>query len=142
MNQADKLINSWSKSFGSKLPCLAHRSIFEKKSFKWYKCKSTFFQNGVSFSSNWQNSKCLGSYMYNIELPQNFASDLNEKCHQVALLVRKAESKHENENISSQFWSSNWINFEKPYKNLYFLKSVCGFSKLIQLELQGWPQNY
>ena len=34
--------------------------------------------------------------MYNIELPQNFASDLNEKHHQVALLVRKAESKHEN----------------------------------------------
>ena len=38
--------------------------------------------------------------MYNIELPQNFVSDLNEKRHQVALLVRKAESKHENENIS------------------------------------------
>ena len=38
--------------------------------------------------------------MYNIELSQNFASDFNEKCHQVALLVRKAESKHENENIS------------------------------------------
>ena len=35
----------------------------------------------------------------NIELPQNFAPDLNEKRHQVALLVRKAESKHENENI-------------------------------------------
>ena len=39
--------------------------------------------------------------MYNIELPQNFASDFNEKCHQVALLVRKAESKYENENIST-----------------------------------------
>ena len=39
--------------------------------------------------------------MYNIELPQNFASDFNEKCHQVALLVRKAESKHKNENISN-----------------------------------------
>ena len=39
--------------------------------------------------------------MYNIELPQNFAPNLNEKCHQVALLVRKAESKHENENIST-----------------------------------------
>ena len=38
--------------------------------------------------------------MYNIELPQNFAPNLNE-CHQVALLVRKAESKHENENIST-----------------------------------------
>ena len=37
--------------------------------------------------------------MYNIELQQNFASDFNEKCHQVALLVRKAESKHGNENI-------------------------------------------
>ena len=36
--------------------------------------------------------------MYNIELQQNFASDFNEKCHQVALLVRKAESKYENEN--------------------------------------------
>ena len=39
--------------------------------------------------------------MYDIELQQNFASDFNEKCHQVALLVRKAESKHENENIST-----------------------------------------
>ena len=39
--------------------------------------------------------------MYDIEFPQHFASDLNEKCHQVALLVRKAESKHENENIST-----------------------------------------
>ena len=39
--------------------------------------------------------------MYNMELPQNFASDFNEKRHQVALLVRKAESKHENENIST-----------------------------------------
>ena len=39
--------------------------------------------------------------MYNIELPQNFASGLNEKCHQVALLVRKEENKHENENIST-----------------------------------------
>ena len=39
--------------------------------------------------------------MYNIELPQNFASDFNEKHHQVAILVRKAESKHENENIST-----------------------------------------
>ena len=39
--------------------------------------------------------------MYNVELPQNFASNLNEKRHQVALLVRKAESKHENENIST-----------------------------------------
>ena len=39
--------------------------------------------------------------MYNIELSQNFASDINEKCHQVALLVRKAEIKHENENIST-----------------------------------------
>ena len=48
-----------------------------------------------------QHSKCFGSYMYNIELPQNFASNLNEKHHQVALLVRKAESKHENENIST-----------------------------------------
>jgi len=37
--------------------------------------------------------------MYNIELPQNFASNFSEKRHQVALLVRKAESKHENENI-------------------------------------------
>ena len=37
--------------------------------------------------------------MYNIELPQNFASNLNEKRHQVGLLVRKAESKHENDNI-------------------------------------------
>ena len=37
--------------------------------------------------------------MYNTELPQNFASDFNEKRHQVALLLRKAESKHENENI-------------------------------------------
>ena len=40
--------------------------------------------------------------MYNIDLPQNFASNLNEKRHQVALLVRKAESKHENENISTR----------------------------------------
>ena len=39
--------------------------------------------------------------MYYIELPQNLAPNLNEKCHQVALLVRKAESKHENENIST-----------------------------------------
>ena len=39
--------------------------------------------------------------MYDIELPQNFASDFNEKRHQVALLVRKTESKHENENIST-----------------------------------------
>ena len=39
--------------------------------------------------------------MCNIELQQNLASDFNEKCHQVALLVRKAESKHENENIST-----------------------------------------
>ena len=39
--------------------------------------------------------------MYNIELQQNFESDLNEKRHQVALLVRKIESKHENENIST-----------------------------------------
>ena len=39
--------------------------------------------------------------MYNKELPQNFASNLNEKRHQVALLVRKVESKHENENIST-----------------------------------------
>ena len=39
--------------------------------------------------------------MYNIELPLDFASDLNEKCHQVALLVRKAKSRHENENIST-----------------------------------------
>ena len=40
--------------------------------------------------------------MYNIELPQNFASDFNEKRQQEALLVRKAESKHENENISTR----------------------------------------
>ena len=40
--------------------------------------------------------------MYNIELQQNFASDFNEKRHQVALLVRKAKSKHENENISTE----------------------------------------
>ena len=39
--------------------------------------------------------------MYIIELPQNFASNLNGKRHQVALFVRKAESKHENENIST-----------------------------------------
>ena len=39
--------------------------------------------------------------MYIIELPQDFASDVNEIHHQVALLVRKAESKHENENIST-----------------------------------------
>ena len=39
--------------------------------------------------------------MYNIVLPQNFASNLNEKYHQVALLVRKADSKHENENTST-----------------------------------------
>ena len=39
--------------------------------------------------------------MYNIELPQNFASNLNDKCHQVVLLVRQAESKHENENVST-----------------------------------------
>ena len=39
--------------------------------------------------------------MYNIELPQNFASDLNEKHHQVALLARKVENKHKNENIST-----------------------------------------
>ena len=39
--------------------------------------------------------------MYNIELPQNFASNVNEKRHQVALLVRKAEIKHESENIST-----------------------------------------
>ena len=39
--------------------------------------------------------------MYNTKLPQNFASDFNEKRHQVALLVRKAENKHENENIST-----------------------------------------
>ena len=37
--------------------------------------------------------------MYDIELPQSFVSGFNEKRHQVALLVRKAESKHENENI-------------------------------------------
>ena len=35
--------------------------------------------------------------MCNVELPQNFASDFNEKHHQ----VRKAESKYENENIST-----------------------------------------
>ena len=40
--------------------------------------------------------------MYIIDLPQNFASDLNEKCHQVALLVRIEESKHENQNISTR----------------------------------------
>ena len=40
--------------------------------------------------------------MYNIELPQNFASNFNEKRHQVSLLVRKAESKHKNENISTE----------------------------------------
>ena len=40
--------------------------------------------------------------MYDIELPQNFASNLDEKRHQVAPLVRKAESKHENENISTK----------------------------------------
>ena len=40
--------------------------------------------------------------MHNIELPQNFASDFNEKHHQVALLLRKAESKHENENVSGE----------------------------------------
>ena len=40
--------------------------------------------------------------MYDIELPQSFASDFNEKHHQVALLVRKAENKHENENISTE----------------------------------------
>ena len=39
--------------------------------------------------------------MYNVELQQNLASDFNEKRHQVALLVRKVESKHENENIST-----------------------------------------
>ena len=39
--------------------------------------------------------------MYNIELPQNFALDLDEKRHQVVLLVRKAKSRHENENIST-----------------------------------------
>ena len=39
--------------------------------------------------------------MYDIEVSQNFASDFNEKRHQVALLLRKAESKHENENIST-----------------------------------------
>ena len=39
--------------------------------------------------------------MYEIELPQNFASDLNKNCHQVAILVRKVESKYENENIST-----------------------------------------
>ena len=37
--------------------------------------------------------------MYNTELPQHFASNLNEKRQQVALLMSKAESKHENENI-------------------------------------------
>ena len=40
--------------------------------------------------------------MYNIELPQNFASDFDEKVHQMVLLVRKAESKHENENIPTK----------------------------------------
>ena len=40
--------------------------------------------------------------MHNIELPQNFASDLDEKRHQVALLVRKADRKHEYENISTR----------------------------------------
>ena len=40
--------------------------------------------------------------MYNIELQQNFASDFNEKRHQVALLVRKAKRKHENENIYTE----------------------------------------
>ena len=39
--------------------------------------------------------------MHNKELPQNFASDLNEKRHQVVLLVRKTEIKHKNENIST-----------------------------------------
>ena len=39
--------------------------------------------------------------MYNLEFPQNFASDFNEKRQQVAPLVRKAESKHENDNIST-----------------------------------------
>ena len=39
--------------------------------------------------------------MHNIELSQNFASSLNEKCHQVVFWVRKAENKHENENIST-----------------------------------------
>ena len=39
--------------------------------------------------------------MCNIDFPQNFASNLNEKRHKVGLLVRKAESKHENENIST-----------------------------------------
>ena len=47
----------------------------------------------------YKKPKCLGSYMCNIELSQTFASDLNEKHHQVVLLVRKAENKHENENI-------------------------------------------
>ena len=37
--------------------------------------------------------------MYDTELPQNFASDLNEKWYQVALLVRKAENKREKEII-------------------------------------------
>ena len=40
--------------------------------------------------------------MYDIELTQNFASNLNEKYHQVALLMRKADSKHENENTSTE----------------------------------------
>ena len=39
--------------------------------------------------------------MYNIELQQKFESDFNERRHQVVLLVRKAESKHENEKIST-----------------------------------------
>ena len=47
--------------------------------------------------------------MYDIELSQNFASDLNEKRHQVALLVRKAESQHENENI---FTKSHFVVFK------------------------------
>ena len=39
--------------------------------------------------------------MCNVELPQSFASDFNGIRHHMALLVRKAESKHENENIST-----------------------------------------
>ena len=46
--------------------------------------------------------RCFWSYMYCIELPQNFGSQSkNKKHHQVVQLLRIVENKHKNDNISS-----------------------------------------
>ena len=39
--------------------------------------------------------------MYDIELPQNVGLNLNEKYHQMALLVRKVKDQNENHNSST-----------------------------------------